>query len=212
MGILDIENRSENWRTARYLSPLMGEGGRSLAARLTRRLCGGMDPRPSEVRIELYWKGMRDFLHKDKREERELAERYRILFPDLRERVETFCKFQPLRDKNYDARIEDEEGMKGLRNNLANTEIDIVLETPGHLFIGEAKHEMSFGANASLILVHQLIRQYVMAKVLIDLLGRKKEVVPFVVGDSTEGLKKNSQVSFMIQQDWMEAKNVPRVG
>ena len=30
------------------------------------------------------------------------------------------------------------------------------------------KHEMTFGANGRLVLVHQLIRQYVMAKILMD--------------------------------------------
>ena len=85
-------------------------------------------------------------------------------------------------------------------DNLINTEIDIVIQTPSRLFIGEAKHEMSFGANADLVLAHQLIRQYVMAKLLLDRLESDKEVIPFVVGDSKKRLMDVEQVKFMIEQ------------
>ena len=92
--------------------------------------------------------------------------------------------------------------MANLGNNLVNTEIDIVLQSPNHLFIGEAKHEMTFGANGRLVLVHQLIRQYVMAKILMDRLESdglaKKNVIPFVVGDDVGSLKKGRQVEFMV--------------
>ena len=113
-------------------------------------------------------------------------------------------------DKNYN--VSTEGGEESLYNNLVNTEIDIVLETPKHLFIGEAKHEMTFGANGSLVLVHQLIRQYVMAKILVDLAVEsddpKKEVVPFVVGDNIEELKKKHQVKFMLAQRWLKKENI----
>ena len=42
--------------------------------------------------------------------------------------------------------------------------------------------EMSLSPDGSLVLVHQLIRQYVMAKILVDLTKTGKEVVVFVVG------------------------------
>ena len=71
-----------------------------------------------------------------------------------------------MQPRNYDVSTKDR--MANLGNNLVNTEIDIVLQSPNHLFIGEAKHEMTFGANGRLVLVHQLIRQYVMAKILMD--------------------------------------------
>ena len=99
-------------------------------------------------------------------------------------------------------------GMVKLRNNLVNTEIDIVLESPNSLFIGEAKHEMSFGADGTLVLVHQLIRQYVVARILVDRLECDKEVVPFVVGDDTKQLRKSRQVGFMIRQGWMKERNI----
>ena len=48
------------------------------------------------------------------------------------------------------------------------------------------------------------IRQYVMAKILVDLAKTGKEVVVFVVGVNENRL----QVQFMIKQGWMKASNV----
>jgi len=95
-----------------------------------------------------------------------------------------------------------------LTNSLLGTEVDVVLESPNHLFIGEVKHESTFGADGKLVLVHQLIRQYVTATILLQLAGEHKEVIPFVVGDSTGYLKKTSQVRFMINQGWLKDTNV----
>ena len=67
---------------------------------------------------------------------------------------------------------------------------------------------MGFGGDSSLILVHQLIRQYVMAKILVDRLELDKEIIPFVVGDSAAELKRTFQVSFMIHRGWMDEENV----
>ena len=49
-------------------------------------------------------------------------------------------------------------------------------------------------------IVHQLIRQYVMARILVDLVGCRKTVVPFIVG----GNKRQQQVRFMLDQGWMK--------
>lgn len=67
-----------------------------------------------------------------------------------------------------------------------------------------------FGADGGLVLVHQLIRQYVMARILVEYLpsGFKKEVIPFVVGDNIDSIKKASQVKFMIDQGWLDETNI----
>ena len=93
---------------------------------------------------------------------------------------------------------------------MRNTEVDIVLEDSDSLFIGEAKHEMGFGADGKLILVHQLIRQYVTAKVLLEMSTRtaNKRLVPFVVGDDVGMLMQTNQVRFMIKQGWLQEDNV----
>ena len=201
MGILGIENRTENWKTSRYFAPLFGEKATHLAERL------GEDG----VRLELFWTGMRDYINEppdgaSAPTPQNLAERYGYLFPDLRERIERFDGFRELREDNY--RVSNPSQKERLYNNLLHTEIDIVLETPSYLFIGEAKHESDFGAEGSSILVHQLIRQHVMATILIDCLESKKSVVHFVVGDDKEQLNKFDQVKFMMEQDWLPERNV----
>ena len=56
--------------------------------------------------------------------------------------------------------------------------------------------------------MHQLIRQYVMASLLVDRLGVKKQVVPFVVWSRAKGQRRPKQVNFMIQQGWLKEDNV----
>ena len=212
MGILGIRNRTENWRTAQYFAPLFENGRARL--RLVECLLGEpTDISPDEVRVELFWRGMRDHLHpegKQDSDDKDFAKRYRRLFPDLRNRVEEFITQAPgslrtLEDWNY---CPTAEHVPNLGNNLFNTEVDVVLESPGHLFIGEAKHEMSFHASSSLVLVHQLIRQYVMARILVDRLERRREVIPFVVGEDADNLRKRGQVKFMVWNGWLREGNV----
>ena len=211
--ILGIENRTENWKTALEFAPLFENCKTCLA--FANRLTGADEQDLGSVRIELFWKGMRDFLHANAEKgipEPDLSEIYDCLFPELRVSVQEYGNqskdgFRPLQDANYVAPTKESKAK--LFNNLRNTEIDIVIETPGYLLIGEAKHESDFHANGNLILVHQLIRQYVMAKVLLKCLGSdKKEVIPFVVGDYAEKLKSKNQVKFMIQQGWLKTGNV----
>ena len=213
MGVLGIRNRTENWKTAQCFLPLRGKRSVSLAKRLGEH----QSTQPSDLRLELFWKGIRDYLHhnggKQSDTEQKFVDLYLCLFGDLRSRIETYGKFQPLKDLNYDVSTHTPILPTGTRatklsNNLINTELDIVLETPNQLYIGEAKDESGFHADGKLVLVHQLIRQYVVANILLKFVGCKKKVVPFVVGNDPEALKKRRQVDFMIQQDWMTEGNV----
>ena len=203
MAILRITNRTENWKTASAFAPLLG----SASVRLARRLLGGGAAlEPGDVRLELFWHGMRDYIHKLRQgrpSDAHLAARYDCLFSSLRSEVELFDGFRTLTRENYTS--EDESR---LASNLRNTEIDIVLESPEHLFIGEAKHQTTFHASSRDVLTHQLIRQYVTARVLLDLLGVEKEIVPFVVGDSAADLAKQYQVKFMIEHCGLRPGNV----
>lgn len=210
MGILGIKNRTENWKTAQWFAPFFTSDSARTA--LANRLA--CESEPGKIKIELFWKGMRDYIaaadDKNKPGHEGIAKSYKSHgeFRDLRERIERFCvknpnAFNSLESHNYDASKE-----MALFNNLKNTEIDIVLQTQKHLFIGEAKDESRFGADGRLVLVHQLIRQYVMAKILLDCLGCDKKVVPFIVGDKLPSLKKTAQVKFMREQGWLEEKNI----
>lgn len=199
--VLGINNRTENWKTARSLAPLFDDG----ASRLAHRLGEPVGTR--DVNLELYWQGLRDHIHQAKDEQASsasaLADIYRRLFPDLREKVKTHPGLRLPHAHNYQVTNGNQE--QQLKNNLRNTEVDIVLESPTRLYIGEAKFESTFGANGQLVLPHQLLRQYVMAKILLDLIGCEKDVVPFVV---TKQATRAEQVKFMICQCWMERSNL----
>ena len=162
------------------------------------------------MRLELFWYGMRDYFQPKERglkaeEEETLASTYSELFPRLREEIEGSGKFRKLQPHNY---VSKPDWRERLRNNLLNTEIDIVLQSPSHLFIGEAKHESTFGANSDDVLTHQLIRQYVMARILLKLCGDSRKVVPFVVGDHDADIDRRRQVEFTVDQGWMREENI----
>ena len=205
--VLGITNRTENWKTASFFTPLFGEGSTRLARRLGE----------PEVRLELYWTGMRDYLNenggKTENDDEDFAERFRHLFPGLRKAIEESGRRFQLNHNSYDVSTKDR--VANLGNNLYYTEIDIVLETPKHLFIGEAKHQSDFGADRSYVLVHQLIRQYAMATILVDRIAesdkdKKREIVPFIVGDKNrrQSIRDHAQVEFMIQQGWLKKENI----
>ena len=210
--ILGITNRTENWKTARHFVPLCKDGDALLA--LVQRLGEPEGLLPSEVGIELFWKGVRDYLHEhnsgSEHDPEDWARRYECLFPNLSQR----CFGRLHGRENYDRKqwARQENWAKKLFANLCNTEVDVVIETPSSLFIGEAKHEMGFGADRRLVLVHQLIRQYVTASVLADKLkcegqGERK-IVPFVVVDDVKRSRRFEQVRFMCRQGWLRKENV----
>ncbi len=212
MSILGIENRTENWKTAESFCEL-SENGR---VSLVRRLCGAEVP-ASEIKLELFWYGMRDYVYEHGGVEEESAASYRRTFSDLRGRIASFeqtdgtriLKFDPLKSSNYSTKS---EYRSKLYSNLTHTEIDIVLETSDYLFIGEAKDESDLGTGGENVLVHQLIREYVMARILVDLTNREKKIVPFVVVNESklDNIKNTCQVRFMADRDrgWLKERNV----
>ncbi|MXX17995.1 MAG: hypothetical protein F4X03_10635 [Dehalococcoidia bacterium] len=213
MAILGITNRTENWKTAQHFAPLFGAN----SVRLARRLLAHDDQRTAlrsgDVRLELFWCGMRDYMKRwpaqVREQENQIASIYESRFREVRQHVKESVEagmFKKLTGDNY--RASNDGQKRRLRNNLRHTEIDIVLESPKHLFIGEAKHESDFDGNSNFILTHQLIRQYVMARILVELSGGKREVVPFVVGDDSSVLNNSHQVQFMIKHCGMRKENV----
>ena len=225
MGILEIKNRTENWKTAHTFAPFFAD--ENLRLRLVQRLGEPSTTKADEVKLELFWKGMRDHLEQQRPSKRskllsqstveDLASRYTQLCLGLREKIEAFQSkdgraFECLNPRNYCEsplchQHENIDLSRKLGENLMNTEIDIVLETPNNLFIGEAKDESDFDGNSDLVLVHQLIRQYVMAKILVDLRGTGQEVVPFIVWG---GVKRHmpAQIQFMLEQKWLRPENI----
>ena len=216
MAILGIKNRTENWKTAFSFAPLFRDAESRWA--LVKKLGEPEGTTPADVHIELYWKGMRDYLHQIRKEGEtnrqyfpRLEELYGCLFPALREEIEEFesggLSLRLPNVWNYAPSAQNSTDKLG--TNLVGTEIDVVLESPEHVFIGEAKGEMDLDGNGDLVLVHQLIRQYVMAKILVRLTGAKKEVIPFLVREELNG-REQVQVDFMIAKGWLKRENVLR--
>ena len=205
MAILGITNRTENWKTAASFGPLLGSSSVHLARRLLADDKERNRLRPGDVRLELFWRPIRDWRYQEKLSrqaaEEQLVQSYKTHFSELGDDI---AAFPGLRTPSGSYAASDER----LASNLLNTEIDIVLESPKHLFIGEAKHEMRFDARGSLVLTHQLVREYVTARVLLDLLEIEKQVVPFVVGNTTAELKRQEQVRFMKERYGMRPENV----
>lgn len=194
-----IINRTENWKTARVFCDLSGVQ----IVRLVEKLGGEQGLTRDQVQFELFWKGMRDYFSGFYEEAKEscreaFAEHYISHF------------FGPLKKlhNNYRISTGDIKQTNTLFSNLFHTEIDIILETPTNLFIGEAKHQSSFRGNGDRVLVHQLIREYVMARILANHLRSAKKIVPFVVWGRSKTQRKPKEVEFMIQQGWMRKENV----
>ena len=210
-GILGIANRTENWKTAEHFCGLSEQGRVNLVRELS-----GAEVQLGEVKLELFWYGMRDYVRVHGGVEEKSVAFYMRSFSDLREQVGRYkhndgtrtLKFDELQPHNYDA---SKPGTRAkLYSNLSHTEIDVVLETEDYVFIGEAKDESDLGTNGEHVLVHQLIRQYVMAIILVDINDVKKKVVPFVVGNQgrLNSIKNTCQVRFMIDQGWLEESNI----
>ncbi len=216
MGILCINNRTENWKTTRYFAPYFtSESARSA---LIKRLCPSDNTPGKSVQIELFWKGTRDYLVKkdidnDKKiSASKVAHLYNCIFPDLRKKILNTNGVHLKLPNGYNYCVCTDKDADRLYINLRNTEIDVVLESPRYLYIGEAKYKSDFGTNGDLVLVHQLIRQYVAARILTRHLASHgapgKEVIPFVIGRDATRLKKKHQIIFMSKRCWLDKNNI----
>lgn len=197
-----IENRTENWKTARIFARFFEASALPIARRLAEPLGATVE----DARLELFWKGMRDFMAIEEEKgkgkahwKKVIGKSYGERFSKLRDEVKSLGDFQNLKQNNY--KMTD---IDGLYDNLYNTEVDIVIQTDRYLFIGEAKGETNLHARSDLVLVHQLVRQYVMANILVDLCESARRVVPFVVGVN----KNQQQVKFMKRKGWLKERNI----
>lgn len=191
--ILGIKNRTENWTTVGHLFDLRNN-------KLIRHLMGNNsdDSAPfddgSEARLELFWYGYRDYIFgnnitRNTVKTYAIYERFLRLFPNLQENVLSFMneKKKYLRvEESVNYSLDRENDPLRLFHNIRNTEIDIVIETRKKLYIGEVKDSQKFGADGNLFLPHQLLRQYVTARILVDELGKDLDIVPFIISNNKE--------------------------
>ncbi len=215
-----VPNRTENWRTARTFAPYICPDGKPEASSLANSIVSNAKNREftfphNEVHLELFWKGFRDYCKEEGIPQNndefqvEAIAIYQRLFPDLRKNIESYRgQLLNLKPENYVV-TNTGESKKRFFANLFNTEIDVVISMPGFLLIGEAKDEQAFGANSKHIMTHQLVRQYVMATILCELIeekcGQKTEVIPFVIGDNAE---KYAQVKLLQHMNWLSPGNI----
>ena len=96
-GILGIENGTENWKTAVHFSPLFhGKCGQ-----FAEKLGAIPAPESGDVKIERFWKGMRDYFYRESLSREDHVQRvvgiYDRNFSNLCQEVIAFQKFQGLK-------------------------------------------------------------------------------------------------------------------
>ena len=141
-----------------------------------------------------------------------------VVFPHLRDQIENYNLQANSNEHKVNLKEADnyiceqtKKSSEKLYNNLLNTEIDVVLNAPGFLLIGEVKHEQTFGANSRHLLPHQLVRQYVMASIVVDMIEEERQqdtrikVIPFIIGDN---LSKYAQVRLLQYLKLLVPQNV----
>lgn len=218
MPILGIDNQTENWRTTRAFAPFLANAEARL--RLAHHLSDSIEPdalcTPEQVELELFWNGVRDHLvmlggTRDTPSRRaQFKEIYEKKFSSLWSDLEEYG-FKLHKPVNYN--VSEEAGITKLYHHLHGAEVDVVLQTPGHVFVGEAKYKGGFNDYGNAVLRHQLVRLYVVSSMLLEILAedRGKEevaIVPFVVSDEPEKLERSQQAQFMIHKGWLSPKNV----
>ena len=219
--ILCIRNRTENWKTAKAFCRL----NKHQQLKFVNTLVTDPPIPATSVKMELFWKGVRDYRHAEinrvKESEKERAknvdsclkqsfwDEYIREFGDLHGCILDSSAELVLKEPNYST---SEKQKDRLYSNLRGTEIDIVFETTEHLFIGEAKYKSGFGRDGRLMLVHQLIRQYVAASLLMAIRNSRgqttRNVVPFLVVDCKDSTLNSEQVKFMLGKGLLEEENI----
>lgn len=213
-GILGIHNRTENYQTATRLAKLLNPNSVAARRNLVKKLSSDADR--DFVEVELFWHGFRDYVDCSEKSKDEIrkssVEFYDETFKDLGNNIRTKeyrNKLLQNPQKNIDHcyNPKTKRARENFFNNLIGTEIDIVLQTPSHLFIGEAKYLEGFSANSDLVLVHQLIRQFVMAKTVLHLTeSSEMHLVQFIVGMKCDVAY--GQVNFMEECHELQRNNI----
>ena len=237
MHTLGYENRSENAMTSKHFQWLDDSNCWGLVTGKLKQL-GGLEDHPeSSTKGQIFAHPWRDYLNHEASEAKKenkysslkkarleikqkadsrIVEIYEQEFSDLQGKVFEFKGFDHKylkRDKNYNLK----ENSGQLLTNVHNTELDVLIADDYNVYVGEAKGEMRPNASATeRMLVHQLVRGYVVVKTWIEYRGLKRpdgnamSVVPFIVAKDEDfaSLMGNNQVQFMIKRCWLKAEHV----
>ena len=217
MSIFNIKNRTENWKTAETFVKLVANGDLEKFAEeiITNAGKTELSITDENVCLELFWKGFRDYKYQftngDKSKNKELKDKaikaYKKHFNTLQKKIEDQKNRLKVCDYNYIV-PEKPDYKEKLYQNLISTEIDIVISTPKYLLIGEAKLDEDFGSNSKHVLTHQLVREYVMATILTELIKdyNAVKIIPFVI--SNKDVKNCGQIKVMEKFYNLKKENV----
>jgi hypothetical protein len=175
-GVGIIINRAENNLTAKVFVTLFNSlrpaGTLLRALELEEGKC-------NQVKMELFWKGFRDYAIGDSQCRQKFYREYMRIIPGIRAAVKsTRLK---MRGTFYTGDDRDK-----LFNELRNTEVDVALFTDNKIYLGEAKRKEKLGSNGRNILAHQFLRQRVMVEVWKALNNDKRDLVSFIICDRTK--------------------------
>lgn len=237
MHTLGYTNRSENALTSEHFQCFDDNNNWDLVTGKLIQL-GGLEEHPkSSTKGQIFAHPWRDYLYHEASEAKDdnqfsslkkahrqikqnadsrIVEIYEQEFSDLQDRVFEFERF----DHKY-LKLSKSYNLKDnslqLCTNVHNTELDVLIADDYNVYVGEAKSEMRPNASATeRMLVHQLVRGYVVVKTWIEYRGLKRpdgnamSVVPFIVANKKDiqSLMGNNQVQFMIKRCWLRAEHV----
>jgi len=237
MHTLGYRNRSENAMTSESFQCFDDNNSWDLVTGKLKHLGGLKDLPESSTKGQIFAHPWRDYLHHEALEAKKnnkfsslkkahlqikqnadsrIVEIYEQEFSDLQDKVFEFKGFDLKylkRSKSYNLK----ENSRQLCTNVYNTELDVLIADDYNVYVGEAKGEMRSNASATeRMLVHQLVRGYVVVKTWIEYRGLKRpdgnamSVVPFIVAKDEDfaSLMGNNQVQFMIKRRWLKAEHV----
>ena len=206
-GILGIENRTENWKTARTLVKILNQKKENEFATEIINNTEGQKVKVAQgdVRLELFWKGFRDLVNAgdSERLKTQAIDKYND-FKGIGRTIRNYGLH--VSNDNYETSASDFESR--LFNNLRSTEIDIVITSNRYILIGEAKCDEDLGADSRLFLTHQLIRQYIKTDIICKIMGAEVKIIPFIVCKDIEKVKNKSQVKLMIEKFGLDPRNI----
>ncbi len=94
MSILGIDNRTENWKTAKTFAPIITNKKQVLITnKIIENVTGNLtNLNPEDVKIELFFVGFRDYIYSTKKSndeiQNEVTKIYDDVFPNLRQDID----------------------------------------------------------------------------------------------------------------------------
>jgi len=215
-----VENRSENWRLAKAF---IDKKDNFLEYKIADIVLSNCNQKISgQLSYEFFWTGFRDYCHSVSIAKKNSALGFRVVdyyqktFSNLLDNIHQYniTENNPkLKLNNPEINyVVNEETKNIFLNNLYYTEVDIIIRAGSNLLIGEVKSTQTFGSNSKHVLVHQLLRQYIMVSTLVNEKQFQEKhnciftIIPFVIAN--RNAERTAQVKIMKNLGWLVRGNV----